>query len=606
MAAIPLSATDVRILRNVRLANDYKHTRYFESKEDQFAYFSSKPVVWSTLNSSFQKINNTESFVDASKHIDQMYGSNYIMFQNKDYGNRWFYGFVTRLEWKSDRTTRVYFELDVFQTWFLDVNFYRSFIVREHCPLWNTDGSPVINTVPEKLDYGSEYDVLDARNYKINNGIRWMVVVTKTPFHDGVQDDDKKKINPVMNSVPQPYTFYILPFHPSAGARVYVTITGTGASADYVDEPENILRGLYRSEDATNNIVSIYVTDDCGLDYLSSSGSFNITIQNSSTKQEVLRRTFTDDKGFAMQMFQVTKLIYATEKTFNTNDTKYNGLTDGITESKLLMYPYTLTVIQDNKGNQQEIKNEYIYGQDLTFEVKGSLGVSNTMSVALKFYNGTTSYGDQQNAMIDTTPNDVPVVNDYTTAFMQGNKNSLQTQKDQAAFNLFSGLVSNGITGAASIAAAPVTGGMSLFVGANAGSNLVSGLGTGLFQMESINSKIQDINNVPPNIQKQGSNTFYDNANYLYGISIIKKQIKPEYKRKLQNYFHAYGYAVRDVKYPNFHTRRHFNYIQTIEANIQGNIANDDLQKLRAIFDNGICLWHTDDIGNYSLTNEVL
>jgi hypothetical protein len=41
-------------------------------------------------------------------------------------------------------------------------------------------------------------------------------------------------------------------------------------------------------------------------------------------------------------------------------------------------------------------------------------------------------------------------------------------------------------------------------------------------------------------------------------------------------------------------------------ASIQGNFNNEDLNELKAIFDNGITLWHTDDIGNYSLDNGVI
>jgi hypothetical protein len=67
-----------------------------------------------------------------------------------------------------------------------------------------------------------------------------------------------------------------------------------------------------------------------------------------------------------------------------------------------------------------------------------------------------------------------------------------------------------------------------------------------------------------------------------------------------------YGYKVNEVKTPNFHTRQNFNYIQTASCNIQGNFNNEDLNELKTIFDSGITLWHTDDIGNYSLDNEVI
>jgi hypothetical protein len=89
-------------------------------------------------------------------------------------------------------------------------------------------------------------------------------------------------------------------------------------------------------------------------------------------------------------------------------------------------------------------------------------------------------------------------------------------------------------------------------------------------------------------------------------VYILKKQIKAEYIKKLEDYFGMFGYKVNEVKLPNFHTREHFNFIQTVDCNISGNFNNDDLQELKNIFDNGITLWHTDDVGNYGLENGVI
>ena len=87
---------------------------------------------------------------------------------------------------------------------------------------------------------------------------------------------------------------------------------------------------------------------------------------------------------------------------------------------------------------------------------------------------------------------------------------------------------------------------------------------------------------------------------------IVKKQIKQEYIDKLTDFFNMYGYRVDRTKIPNFHTRQYWNYVETKNCNILGSINNDALQELKNIFDSGICLWHTDDIGNYNLENEVI
>jgi hypothetical protein len=103
-----------------------------------------------------------------------------------------------------------------------------------------------------------------------------------------------------------------------------------------------------------------------------------------------------------------------------------------------------------------------------------------------------------------------------------------------------------------------------------------------------------------------GSNTAFDYGNDYTGLYIIKKQIKPEYRKKIGDFFNMFGYKVNEVKTPNFHTRQNWNYVQTSSCMILGDFNNEDLQELKSIFDNGITLWHTEDVGNYTLENGVI
>ena len=116
-------------------------------------------------------------------------------------------------------------------------------------------------------------------------------------------------------------------------------------------------------------------------------------------------------------------------------------------------------------------------------------------------------------------------------------------------------------------------------------------------------SKIKDINNTPPSIGKMGSNSYWDFGHGYTGLFMIKKQIKPEYRRKLESFFKMYGYKVGRLKIPNMNTRSNWNYVQTQGCILKGTLPQDDLVRLQKVFDDGITLWHTDNIGNYSLEN---
>src|SRR6185312_6966981 len=98
MATTPLSGTNIRLLSGVPFSNDYKHTRWFDNLQQQTNYFLSKPTSYNKLQSNFQTIEGSH-IVSVEKHIDQLWGTNYLMFQNEHYNNKWFYAFVVKLEY---------------------------------------------------------------------------------------------------------------------------------------------------------------------------------------------------------------------------------------------------------------------------------------------------------------------------------------------------------------------------------------------------------------------------------------------------------------------------------------------------------------------------
>lgn len=62
-------------------------------------------------------------------------GSNYVVYQNQHYHGKWFYCFITKIEFINENMTALHIKTDVFQTWFFE--FYKSnhmdinFIARE-------------------------------------------------------------------------------------------------------------------------------------------------------------------------------------------------------------------------------------------------------------------------------------------------------------------------------------------------------------------------------------------------------------------------------------------------------------------------------------------
>lgn len=80
-----------------------------------------------------------------------------------------------------------------------------------------------------------------------------------------------------------------------------------------------------------------------------------------------------------------------------------------------------------------------------------------------------------------------------------------------------------------------------------------------------------------------------------------------EYKNRAKLSFNIRGYSTNLVELPNLHTRKSWNYIQTVKCNIVSHdIDMVDLERIKQCFDNGITLWHTKEIANYTLNNDEL
>lgn len=72
----------------------------------------------------------------------------------------------------------------------------------------------------------------------------------------------------------------------------------------------------------------------------------------------------------------------------------------------------------------------------------------------------------------------------------------------------------------------------------------------------------------------------------------------------IDDYFTAFGYAIRNIGIPNMKARPHWTYVKTVDCNVHGKLPAEDARKIENIFNSGVRFWkdHT-EIGNYSLDN---
>ena len=297
--------TNVHLL-NVPFEADYKNTLYFGSKDAQTNYFLNR-VVHSCTDASYQR---KEKAFRINKNVDSLYNCNYVMYQNTAFSDKWFYAFITDLEYRNEETTFVHFEIDVMQTWAFDYTIKPSFIEREHV----NDDTIGLHTVPEGLETGeficNELDRdLELRDYA------YILNVT-----DGrTEDTETTHVSTNMGGVHIPGDVYVSDDFSMIAILVREwNIAGKGdAVANAYMIPKKIIN---------------FDFEDHGL--LFDGQTAPVTYNHTTSKQKTL-----------------------------------DGYTP--TNKKLLSYPYNYLLLSNNSGSANILHYEHFSGAECEFEIAG-------------------------------------------------------------------------------------------------------------------------------------------------------------------------------------------------------------------------------------------
>lgn len=159
----------IRILKNIPLTNDYVHTMLFGSASAQSTYFIGKTERAFT-HQSYTRLERGKIRVNVC--ADEIYACNYLMYQNTGFGNKWFYAFITKIEYINNVTSEIRFEIDVMQTWHFDYSLLTCFVERQH------SATDIIgaNYEAEPIELG-EYIFNDYEKITMLSGMRVMVEV---------------------------------------------------------------------------------------------------------------------------------------------------------------------------------------------------------------------------------------------------------------------------------------------------------------------------------------------------------------------------------------------------------------------------------------------
>ena len=619
--------TEVHLLSNVPFNYNYNNVMDFDTIQEQTTYFLNKSKL-EFEDLTYQRVNNNT--INLEVEYEELYDVNYMMFQNDRIPGKWFYAFITAYDFVSPKVTRITYQIDVYQTWLFQMTWQSTYVEREHTKRFNQDGSPVVNTLDEGLAYGDDYEITSCVRYEQIEDVIWAIIVSKVDL--SYINTGKYYGGSTLGDIQTPLYFYCVPIALDGN-----TVTLNGWAPDEIRDIFN----LFSTHDAfVGSIVTMYYTSYLPMVFTSNTtgGGINITCQDGIDHVTIS----------GLEMFKITNSLWS-----SLNPQIYSNMFDAFpqySESKLYMYPYSLLEITNLKGDTVTLKPQNFnlnISKELRLRLKSCVSTSPKTAIFPENYlNSTNIFGfeDFTCGIVDNNLSDIPIVDDYTASYMQANRNSIATTNKYAMDNANRGIIQNNAVNRVQNAIMDKQqqymesdakwGQWSNFLDLHAGSAIRSGyemakkydLSQGqrlaMNQNNAIanenlrinaeqaigmtQAKLKDINNIPPTISNLGNNTLFDYGNKINGIYVIGKSIRSEYVAQLTNYFKMFGYKVNKLEVPNTKSRQYYNYIKTVDANIIGNIPSNDLNTIKGIFDKGVTIWHTSNVGDYSVKNVEL
>ena len=514
--------TTIKILK-VPIEIDNLNQLTFSSASAQFDYFNSCPkIVEEELY--YQRKDN---YILFPKHIDEIIEYNYVMYQNSNYSNKWFYAFITNMEYENDGCTRIYIETDVIQTWYFEITYKASFVEREHV----NDDTIGKNVLPEGLQLG-EY-VTNKKAQWLNN-LDGLYTNSNLAIVIGVTSDKDKN------------------------AKAGMQVDGIYSGVTY-----------YGFENSTNDIALLNSWLE---DYAQNGISEAIKCMFMIPKELIVIQNNTHlipGSSATHTRFINTGGTTPVEKSIDLANTNLDGYSP--VNNKLKTFPYSFLMVSNNSGSDVIYRYEDFYTvsnnvktliANPSFKIESVLTPSGSVRMIPYDYKGV-----HENDLEGLNMGKFPVCSWATDVYTNW-------------------LTQNGVNIALSVAGSL----LATTTGAITGNAV--GVASGILGVANTLGEIYKESLTPPqsegNINAGDVVTSSGNNDFHFEVRSIKKEMA----QIIDSYFSMYGYKVNEVKVPNITGRTYWNYVKTINCNIEGNIPQNDIQKIKDIFNNGVTFWH--------------
>lgn len=581
--------TEIYLLK-APLEADELHQLDFANETAQVNYFQSLPKL-ALMNATYQRENN---MMYVKFNLEQIRNYNYVMYKNNQYSNKWFYAFIIGMTYEGNTVTGVRIKTDVFQTYLFDYSWRKSYVKRETV----NDDTFGKHIIPEPLNYGdyvlngtysdAETLITNSANYNQKTAL----IVLQCSERLGVCYTDETWATEVED-------MYIIGGLPQ-GCWYYM----------FYNTSDNLtaLRALKKHLDSIGKggvIINIFLAPQQALDV-----SYCVLklydAQGSLSNSYCSTYVASSNTYLPKQLFSKTLTV----------PSKIGNFTP--VNNKTLTFPYNYFLVSNNTGGVMDYHYEDFNGSP-NFRCIGTLSVSTPFCLlpnnSKKSQN--VEYGINTEMLMGTQLPCLSWDSDYYLNWIAQNGSTIRLKAEQFArgevFNLISGVVSGGVKGGAEEAqlgasSANVAGGM---VGGAVANTITGAISMGVSMHDYIANVENTISNakaVPNTVNGNlGAGDLAFSIFGSVGYKFYNFQIRENMARKIDAYFSMYGYQVDEIKTPNTKTRSKWNFIQTVGANIVGDIPQEAIMELKQMFNAGITIWHdTAHFLDYDQSNTIV
>lgn len=544
--------TVVKVLRNVPLDSTYTDTRWFESEGEQVAFFTGK-AKYTFTDMTYQRVNNSVAqprgplTCRVPRIADDLYDCNYIMFQNTNYGSKWFYAFIRQVNYISPSNTEIVYEIDYLQSFMFEFQIKPCFVEREHAS--KSEDNPFTNLVPEPVEIPIWCE--DVVNHER---------VDTTSL--GISTSPKIVVTAVPSSVTESI---FLGYDGAVYSGIYSGAVYKVYDVKEYGEVTSLLKKL-AAVDAQNAVVSVYMSP-C-----------------------------EPKKGWGTEDITVQTKINLKDESFNTVKGAYK-----IRNKKLLNGQFTYIKATSDTGEEVSWLPE-LFGTD-TLTAICRVGYLPTFSMFFtpqymgyrSTGTGANEYGLSFEQGVNCVWNSYGFLGDFI-------KNAAKVAVAVGAAYATGG--GSLVASAGGSAASAGTGLSTAVRGATIDEMIPSAQAASRPDMGGELSSVLDMfTSKGATVKGSTAGDAMAFAMGLHGFEL--RRMCPDYYtlQRLDTFFDMFGYAVNTVKQPNLNTRASWNYVKLKNPCIFGSVPVQGMDAIKAAFARGIRLWHIDAVGDYSSQN---